>query len=190
MKKAYTCLMLWRSIPVMIVYRIVSDNTRKKINQDMKMLGYEPNIYSVHKLMLFHPIFRRQFYVRVLTESLTLYRLIRWTYRPLESLEISATTGEIGGGLQIYHGYSTIIFCHSMGENCRVYQNVTIGRGKEINRIDVPIIGNNVTIYSGAIVIGGIHIGDHAKIGAGAVVVNDVPPNATIVGQPMRVIEH
>ena len=52
------------------------------------------------------------------------------------------------------------------------------------------IIGNNVTIYSGAIVIGGIHIGDHAKIGAGAVVVNDVPPNATIVGQPMRVIEH
>ena len=54
----------------------------------------------------------------------------------------------------------------------------------------MPVIGNNVTIYTGAIVVGGIHIGDNAVIGAGAVVVKDVPANTTVVGQPMRIIKH
>ena len=76
-----------------------------------------------------------------------------------------------------------------MGKNCSVYQNVTIGRGKKVNDIDVPIIGDNVTIFTGAIIIGGVHIGNNAKIGAGAVVVKDVPENATVVGQAARILK-
>ena len=69
-----------------------------------------------------------------------------------------------------------------------MYQQVTIGRGKMINGNDIPIIGDNVTVYTGAIVVGGITIGDNAVIGAGAVVTKDVPANTTVVGAAPRYI--
>ena len=65
---------------------------------------------------------------------------------------------------------------------------MTIGRGKKIDNNNLPIIGNNVTVYAGAIIVGGIHIGDNVTIGAGAVVVKDVPDNTTVVGAPVRLI--
>lgn len=77
-----------------------------------------------------------------------------------------------------------------IGKNCTIYQNVTIGYGKknkETNK-NVPIIGDNVKIYSNAVVIGGITIGNNVKIGAGSVVINDVPDNTTVVGNPAIVV--
>lgn len=78
-----------------------------------------------------------------------------------------------------------------IGNNCTIYQNVTIGYGKknkETNK-NVPIIGDNVKIYSNAVVIGGITIGNNVKIGAGSVVINDVPDNTTVVGNPARIVD-
>lgn len=72
-----------------------------------------------------------------------------------------------------------------IGENCCIYQNVTIG---EVNR-KAPIIGNNCLIGAGAVIIGNIKIGNDVKIGAGAVVSTDVPDGCTVVSQPMRIIE-
>ena len=72
-----------------------------------------------------------------------------------------------------------------IGENCCIYQNVTIG---EIDR-KAPVIGNNCLIGAGAVIIGDIRIGDNVKIGAGAVVNTNVPDNYTVVSQPMRMIE-
>lgn len=181
--------MIWRSLPAIMVFISLSVETKELVYADMRKLDYKGNIFSLHEVLLVNKVFRKLFFVRIFAESPMKYRLIRWTYRPLEGLEISATTNQIGGGLQVYHGYSTIVFCHSMGKNCSVYQNVTIGRGKKIDGIDVPIIGDNVTIYAGAIIIGGVHIGDNAKIGAGAVVVKDIPPNSTVVGSSIRIIE-
>ncbi|MBR0445885.1 MAG: hypothetical protein IIX23_01180 [Oscillospiraceae bacterium] len=60
---------------------------------------------------------------------------------------------------------------------------------KKVDGNDIPIIGDNVTVYAGAIIVGGIKIGKNATIGAGAVVTKDVPDNATVVGAPMRVIK-
>ena len=77
-----------------------------------------------------------------------------------------------------------------IGKNCVIYQNVTIGDGKEINNRKAPIIGNNVVIYANAVVIGGITIGNNAVIGAGAVVLNDVPENSVVVGNPARIIKN
>ena len=72
-----------------------------------------------------------------------------------------------------------------IGDYCKMYQQVTIGQknGK------FPQIGNNVTIYPGAKIIGDIKIGNNAIIGTNAVVLNDVPANAVAVGVPARIIK-
>ena len=80
----------------------------------------------------------------------------------------------------------------TIGNNCRIYQNVTIG-AKDIatghgDPAFYPTIGNNVTIYAGAVIIGPVHIGDNAVIGANAVVTKDVPANATAVGIPAKIV--
>ena len=89
--------------------------------------------------------------------------------------------------LSLPHGLHGIFISRyaQIGENCCIYQNVTIG---EIDR-KVPVIGNNCLIGAGAVIIGDIRIGDNVKIGAGAVVNTNVPDNYTVVSQPMRMIE-
>lgn len=91
---------------------------------------------------------------------------------------------KIDGGLYIEHGYSTIISAKSIGRNCVINQNVTIGHASS----KAPLIGNNCRIHAGAIVIGEITIGDDSIIGAGAVVTKSVPPNCTVVGNPARIV--
>jgi serine O-acetyltransferase len=72
-----------------------------------------------------------------------------------------------------------------MGEKCRISQGVTIGR-KSLEFPAQPVIGNNVRIYSNAILIGNISIGDNSVIGAGSVVLKSFPANSVIVGNPAR----
>lgn len=80
-------------------------------------------------------------------------------------------------------GETTII-----GDDCTLYQGVTLGgTGKETGKRH-PTLGNNVLVGVGASVLGNITIGDNAKVGGGAVVVSDVPPNSTAVGIPGRVV--
>lgn len=84
------------------------------------------------------------------------------------------------------HGFATIVSAKEIGENCRVFQQVTKGyRGS-----DAPVIGDNVMITAGAIVIGDIHVGNGARIRAGAVVTRDVPKGATVAGVPARETKH
>jgi serine acetyltransferase len=70
-----------------------------------------------------------------------------------------------------------------IGENVNIYQNVTIGT-KGDNPVKYPKIGNNVTIYAGAAIIGDVTVGDGATIGANAVVVDNVPENTVVAGVP------
>ena len=78
-----------------------------------------------------------------------------------------------------------------IGKNCTIFQNVAIGRGKYIehNQSDVPILGDNVTIYANSVITNGIRVGNNVTIGAGSIVLKDVPDNAIIAGNPARIIK-
>ncbi len=95
----------------------------------------------------------------------------------------------IGRRLFIDHGMGVVIgeTCE-IGDNVTIYQGVTLGgTGKEKGKRH-PTIGNNVIIASGAKVLGSMRIGDYSKIGAGSVVLQEVPPNSTVVGIPGRIV--
>lgn len=92
----------------------------------------------------------------------------------------------LGGGLLMPHPNGIVIHPEaSIGVNCLVFQQVTIGAG---GRPGLPRIGGHVDIGAGARILGGVVVGDHARIGANAVVVDDVPPGATAVGIPARIL--
>ncbi len=91
---------------------------------------------------------------------------------------------DIGPGLYIEHGFSTIIFAKSIGRNFYVNQNVTIGTGKGGN----PTICDNVRVGANSIIIGDILVPNGVKVGAGAVLNFEVPENSTVVSQRARVI--
>jgi serine O-acetyltransferase len=94
--------------------------------------------------------------------------------------------GRIEGGLTVMHGFSTVVNASHIGRNFHVAQQVTIGWGPS----GTPTIGNNVKVYAGAIIVGGITIGDNAIIGAGTAVVKDVPADTLVVGGcPNRLIK-
>lgn len=96
----------------------------------------------------------------------------------------------IGKGLFIDHGMGVVIGETTIiGNNCTIYQNVTLGgTGKDTGKRH-PTLGNNVLVGSGAKVLGPFKVGDNARIAAGAVVLSEVPANATAVGVPARVVK-
>ena len=92
----------------------------------------------------------------------------------------------LGGGLLIPHPNGIVIHPDaSIGANCLIFQQVTIGS----NGHGVPTVGNHVDIGAGAKLIGPIVIGDHARIGANALVREDVPPFGTVVSTPGKLLD-
>lgn len=96
----------------------------------------------------------------------------------------------IGKGLFIDHGMGVVIGETAVvGDNCTIYQGVTLGgTGKEKGKRH-PTLGNNVMVGCGAKVLGPFTVGDNSKIAAGAVVLSEVPPNSTCVGVPARIVK-
>lgn len=98
---------------------------------------------------------------------------------------------QIGGGLFLPHTVGTVIGAARIGDNCTIMQGVTLGTSEPDMGFTVserPVVGNDVLIGSGAKVIGGITVGDHARIGANAVVLRDVPAYALAVGVPAKIV--
>lgn len=97
---------------------------------------------------------------------------------------------KIGRGLVIDHGSGVVIGeTTEIGDDCTLYQGVTLGgTGKEHGKRH-PTLGNNVLVGSGAKILGPFHVGDNSRIAAGAVVLDEVPENCTAVGVPARVVK-
>ena len=95
----------------------------------------------------------------------------------------------IGRGLVIDHGAGVVIGeTAEIGDNCTLYQGVTLGgTGKDLGKRH-PTLGNNVMVGAGAKILGPMTIGDNAKIAAGAVVLHEIPADSTAVGIPARVV--
>jgi serine O-acetyltransferase len=95
---------------------------------------------------------------------------------------------QLVGGLLLPHPNGIVIHPRAkIGVNCLIHQQVTIGT-KEDGREGVPVIEGHVKIYSGAKILGPVHLGAHATIGANTVVLVDVPENATVVAVSARQI--
>ena len=95
----------------------------------------------------------------------------------------------IGKGLFIDHGMGVVIGeTTEIGDNCSIYQGVTLGgTGKDIGKRH-PTLGNNVMVGAGAKVLGPFRVGDNSKIAAGAVVLREVPDDSTAAGVPAKVV--
>ncbi len=166
----------------------------KYIKEEMKIIKerdaaihspWEVFLYPSFKVMLHYRLAHKLY----LSEK---YFLARWiSQRAVRKTGIEIHPGaQIGKGLFIDHGNGVIIGETTIiGDNCTLYQGVTLGgTGKELGKRH-PTIGNNVMISAGAKVLGSFKIGDNSKIGAGSVVLHEVPPNSTVVGVPGRVVE-
>lgn len=119
----------------------------------------------------------------------TVARIISQTARFLTGVEIHPGA-TIGKGLFIDHGMGVVIGeTTEIGDNCLLYQGVTLGgTGKDKGKRH-PTLGNNVMVGAGAKILGPFTVGDGAKIAANAVVLETVPPNCTAVGAPARLVK-
>ncbi len=120
------------------------------------------------------------------------YFLARWiSQRAVRKTGIEIHPGAtIGKGLFIDHGSGVIIGeTAELGDNVTLYQGVTLGgTGKEQGKRH-PTLKDNVMVSAGAKVLGSFTIGENSKIGAGSVVLKEVPPNCTVVGVPGRIVK-
>ncbi len=118
---------------------------------------------------------------------LTLARLLSHVSRFATGIEIHPAA-KLGRGLFIDHGMGVVIGeTAEVGENVTLLQGITLGGTSLKREKRHPTLGDNVVVGAGAAVIGAIIIGEGSRIGAGSVVVRDVPPNSVVVGVPGRV---
>jgi len=141
----------------------------------------------VPRLLYAFPEFRAVFYHRLgqgNPAGALAGRMAARLWRPVAGLDLADTP--IGPGLFVSHGQGTILSAERIGCNLWVHQGVTVGWDYRSRRR--PIIGDDVFIGAGAKVLGAVSVGDGARIGANAVVLSDVPPGATAVGVPARLV--
>lgn len=138
----------------------------------------ESDFLALAMLLWQYPEFRNLVIYRNRYRKVFRYWIAIW-YRPMNTLYLQAK--EIGGGLFIQHGFATMISAESIGENCWINQQVTIGFNGYGR---APIIGDNVMITCGAKVLGSITVGNNVVIGANAVVIRNVESGAVMGGVP------
>ena len=165
----------------------------KNIKNEIKVIRErDPAIHSNMEVFLY-PSFKVMLHYRVAHK---LYRsghffLARWiSQRAVRKTGIEIHPGAvIGENFFIDHGNGVIIGETAVvGNNVTLYQGVTLGgTGKEHGKRH-PTIGDNVMISAGAKILGSFKVGENSKIGAGSVVIEEVPPNCTVVGVPGRIV--
>ena len=150
------------------------------IKSNMEVFLY-PTFHAILKYRLAHKLYQRKHYFWA--------RWISQRSRRKTGIEIHPGA-TIGKGLFIDHGSGVIIGETTIiGDNVTLYQGVTLGgTGKEQGKRH-PTLEDNVMVSAGAKILGSFTIGENSKIGAGSVVLKEVPPNCTVVGVPGRIVK-
>lgn len=142
--------------------------------------------YSLGVLLFKDEFYRNIFYNR--TQDIRFIKVLQKLLKPNKMFCVSNLV-QIGGGIVWSHPTSTYLNAKKIGKNFSFRQNTTIG-----NKIDgrndlVPTIGDNVFVGANVCIIGDVLIGNNVIIGAGCVVTKNIPDNAVVVGNPMRIIK-
>lgn len=130
------------------------------------------------------------YYLRIKKKKNIIFKFI--SYNLYDNLAIKnniiiGLNSEIGENISFPHMQNIIIGDQcTIGNDCIIYHDVTIGQ----NRSKYPIIGDNVIIYTGAKILGGVSIGNNVIIGANSVVIKDIPDNAIVAGCPARIVKY
>lgn len=166
------------------------------INRDIQAaLSRDPAAHNAIEVVLTYPGFQARQMHRV---SHTLHnrgvpvlpRLLASLSRFLTGIEIHPGA-QIGEGLFIDHGMGLVIGETTIiGDDCHLTQGVTLGGTSNRREKRHPTLGNSVVVGAGSQILGAITVGDHARIGAGSVVVTNVPPYATVVGVPGKIVAY
>lgn len=177
-------------VPHVVVYlvsrnkRIIQHDVIRWIDCTVKENhGY---VLDLLYLLSFWKEFRNVFYLRMGFVSF----FMQWYLRPLATLYINVPSVRFGAGTFIQHGFATVITAESIGKDCWINQQVTIGYNDSRKYgFGKPIIGDRVRIAAGAKVCGKIIIGDDTTIGMNAVVIKDVAPKSVVIPSPMYFIK-
>jgi serine O-acetyltransferase len=133
-------------------------------------------------VMLYYPDFAFLFFWRIKRSN---YRWKKWFTKEVPCKIFRST--KIAGGMMCYHPFATVINAQSIGRNFQFRNGLTIGN-KHNDNTALPTIGSDVTVGAQVVIIGGITIGDHVVIGAGSVIVKDVPSNCVVAGNPAKIL--
>ena len=192
-KRLFAVLNYPRTLPVYLC--ALCSKQRNLIEKDIARWNQiDQNSFNLFESLNWYMTYKKEFrnliQHRLKNPSRTVIAMIHFAiarilWKPMESLYIY--TEDIGGGLYIQHGFATIITAQKIGENCRIYQQVTIGYK---NGARPPILEDNVAVTCGAKVLGDITMHKGSIAAAGAVVVKDVPENAIVAGVPAKVIAY
>ena len=167
-----------RMIPHILLYIV----NKQKIDADLAKYSADgTGVGAFIKVCTRQRVFRNLFYYR-LGEYVSVF--IKWMLPPEPTLHIWCP--QIGPGAHFEHNYATYLNAESIGSNFYCLQLVTLGNDAKMQR---PTIGDDVKIFTGATVFGGITIGNHVTIGAGSVVSKDVPDNCTVIGNPAYIVK-
>ncbi len=166
-----------RMVPHILLYLA----NRKTVDADLvKVQDGRPTVWNFVKACTRERTFRNLFYYRVGEYASA---PVKWLLPPERTLNIWCP--DIGPGAHFEHNYATYLNAERIGADFYCLQLVTLGNGKGGR----PVIGDNVSIYTGATVFGGITVGNNVKIAAGAVVFHDVPDNCVVAGNPAVIVK-
>ncbi|WP_461450162.1 serine acetyltransferase [Mucilaginibacter sp.] len=144
------------------------------------------DVYDVKNLLLsliFVKHYRNLFYYRVGNCKY----FFKWLLPEDSTIHVPVSL-DLGSHAHFVHNTSCFLNAKKIGDNFVCYHHVTIGTNG-LGYFDKPVIGNNVTIYTGAVVVGNITIGDNVIISANSVVIKNVPSNSLIVGNPAMIVK-
>lgn len=163
---------------------------RKLIKEDLEEQAKRihiklPSFFMLVFLLHNNSFFRQLFYHRIGPICST---IIGW-YRPGDKYFVISKSTMIGGGVYLAHPFSTEINAKSIGRNFSCRHLTTIGNKRDGDNDKRPIIGDNVNLGVNVTIIGDVHIGNNVVIGAGSVVVKNVPDNCVIAGNPAKIIK-